>query len=517
MKKKIVTFFSMAIVGAGLGYSQFCLTESPEPDQLSPSEIYARCYAKLTLSPLPSSNAVLTKLRSGTLDNAIEACADLLNKASLTPATGTLKKVDDSEARSVLSTMLMVHNSWFQSPTFVLRRASTSLIHDADEPGLYWTRALFMNGVGADSVVLYNKSLRSIRKRDPADEAITHFQARSVYIYPRNIVGVQQRDPLFRIGFMNDVRLLRTNGDNYSTLDVPDDSLSNFGSLIGIRDQSVLAIPRLILPNVADAEVNNILRDPSRGPNLNVDLHGHQGGGIMGSIAYGLKNSNLLENQLADDYEVIDRRFASRVFQDLLCYQLPVLNADDVQSMVNPNSTYPFQQNNSCLQCHATIDEFAMIQKNLVWASSSQPEATFRDDKPPKGADVLTRFRLPIKATSTEFALKEPHGTLRFRTFAGNKVEIPISNLNQVGEEFAKLDDFYTCAAKRYYRYFTGVDVPLGVESPDALERFHLKIVKDLGMQLKADPKKSLRNLVVNIFKTDAFLSRNYKTKGSVQ
>jgi hypothetical protein len=239
---------------------------------------------------------------------------------------------------------------------------------------------------------------------------------------------------------MNDIKLNARDGANYSFLDVPDAQLSNYGEMIGIRDQTALTIKRLIIPNTGDATANTKLRDPAQGPNLDVDLHSHFGGGVIGSIVYGQKNSNLLDNQLADSYDRIDRRFASRVFQDLLCYQLPVLSAADVESMVKPASEYPFQQSNSCMQCHATIDEFAMIQRNYVWASSSLQPGIFDETKaPPKGAEGLTRFKLPVTVGSTVFALQNPDGELHFRTFSGDKVKMAINAFAQVGNEFAKL------------------------------------------------------------------------------
>lgn len=508
-----VPIFAVIVV---LGFSLTSLTENSTPEAMSPAEIYARCYSKLTLTPVPLEDATLKSLREqGTIDAAETACLDILNKGSL-GIDGKLVASNDSVARAVLSTMQFVHNSWFSAQTIGVRRTAfeNRLIADVDEPALYWTRGLFREGVRADSVLTHNKALRSIRVRSN-DGGATNFQARSFYNYPGVALSetLTQRDPLMRLQFMNDIKLNIRNGDNYSTMDIPDSSLQSFGEIIGVEDQQPLSIKRLILPVIEDAAVNTQLRDPARGPNLDIDLHAHFGGGVLGSIMYGLKNSNLLENQLANGYTMIDRRFASRVFKDLLCYQLPVLLPEDVD--IIENSNFPFQQNKSCMQCHATIDEFAMIQKNYVWASSSAPSAAFIADKPPKGAEILTRFKLPVKSTSTVFALGEPKGTLHFRTFDGKLVKIPITSFADVGRELAKNEDFYTCAAKRYYAYFTGIDVPLGESPKDAVEKSHLNEVKELGAQLKVD--QSLKKLLIGILRSKAFQSRNYQTQGGVK
>lgn len=519
MKIKFAVFWILLVMVGGLIYSPLSFTDIPAPDQMSPSEIYARCYAKLVRKPIVSNDPKLELLRSGTLADAELACIALLDRAGLSASIGQLADKNDIEARAILTTMQMLHNSWFQSQTILLNRAKgeSKLLLDNDEPGLFWTRALFRKTTRADSVLKYDKALKSIRVRED-DGGITNFQARSFFNYVGNVSGVTQRDPLLRLGFMNDIKLSARDGINYSFMDIPNGQLSNFGEMIGIKDQAPLTVKRMIIPNTGDANANSVLRDPTKGPNLDVDLHAHFGGGVIGSIVYGLKNTNFVENQVAASYSQIDRRFASRIFQDLLCYQLPVLQASDVESNVNPKSPFPFQQNNSCMQCHGTIDELALIQRNYVWVSSSLAAGNFDASKaPPKGAEGLTRFKLPVTAGSSVFALQSPEGELHFRTFSGNKVKLPIKSFAEVGNEFAKLDDFYLCAAKRYYKYFTGIDVPLGEEPSDSLERSHLETVKALGQQLQNDPNQNLRVLVGNIFKTEAFQSRNFKSQGSVK
>lgn len=521
MKNKLVLGGTFLLVTAIVGASLTSHTSTPEPDTMSPAEIYARCYAKLVRRPVASDNPILVKIRKGTLQEAEKACGDLIDSVLFTEKN-SIANPEDREARAVLTTFQLLHNSWFQAPTIAMRQAvlESKLIHDVDEPGLFWTRALFKPNTRADSVITYDKAIKSIRVRSN-DGGITHFQARSFFNYPYSsailtAAGLGNRDPLLKIHFMNDIKLAPKDGNNYSAIEVPDSNISQFGEMIGIEDQSPLIIKRMIIPSTGDTATNTLLRDPAKGPNLDIDLHRNFGGGILGSIVYGLKNSNLGINQLANSYSLIDRRFASRIFQDLLCYQLPVLQPEDIEDAdIIPDSVFPFQQNKSCMQCHATIDEFAMIQKNYVWVTSSGTNTNFTVEAPPKGTEAVTRFQLPTSPATKIFALGEPKGTLRFRNFSGQKIRIPISSFAQVGAELAKQEDFYLCAAKRYYQYFTGVDVPLGEAPADALANAHLLTVKNLGYQLKKD--QNLRHLIKTIFESEAFQSRNYKTKGVAQ
>lgn len=519
MKSKFKVLITLILIGSGLIYSQRSFTENAEADQMTPSEIYARCYAKLLRKPAPSNNSILVSLRSGSITDAENACVNLLNKVSLNPKTGLIENPNDPEARSILTTLQLLHNSWFFSNSLAIMNAvaEVKLISDIDEPSLYWTRALLLNGARADSVLTYDKSLKAIRIR-PDESNTTNFQARPFFNYlidggtKNGTIGVNARDPLFRIQFIKDIKLDRLDGDNYSFIDVPDDQLTHFGDMVGVKDQQPLTIERIIPP------LNNLkMDDPSKPPNSNIDLHAHFGGGVLGSTIYQMKNTGLLVNQLPNSYTSIDRRFASRVFQDLLCYQLPVLDSEDVEIIKDPSGTsFAFHQNKSCMQCHATIDEFAMIQKNMTWVESSPAAIIFK--KPSIGAEVVTRFKLPVDKSSKVFALQDPVGELNFKTFNKTKVHIQnIRNLASVGSEFAKLDDFYTCAAKRYYKYFTGIDVPLAKDaetSLNAVEIAHLVAVRKLGLQLKEDPNQKLKNVIISIFKSPVFQSRGYKTQG---
>jgi hypothetical protein len=484
-------------------------SENKSADQMNPSEIYARCYAKLLRKPVPLNDSQLLSLKSGSFDQAESACEALLNRSRL-DQNGNLLTPNDPISREVLNTMVLVHNSWFanQSITLLDSANESKLVLDADEPALYWTQSLLQDQISADSVVTADYSLKSKRIRQD-DGGLSHFQARTFFAYDKNIASVNNRDPLFRLAYMNDIKKPRNDGANYSFLDIPNESISEFGAVIGIQKQPALKVGRLILPALNDKVIHNQLRDPNSGPNREVNLHAHFGGGIIGSIVYGLKNSNMNVSGLANSYSLIDRRFAARLLQDLLCYQLPVLTMDDVQTI--SGTAYPFHKNKACMQCHATMDELAMLNKNFVWAPGSTAPSQFDAAKEkPLGARVVTRFQLPQVNNSNVFALQAPNALFRIRTFGGNEIKVPVSNFKELGQQIAALDDFYTCAAKRYYYYFTGIDIPLQAQPANAQEQIHFEKVLALGKKLKSE--KNLKNIILEIFKSPTFQSRNYLT-----
>ncbi len=498
-----------------------------ELDQMSAPEIYERCYAKLLNKPVPQDNSVLIGLSSKPIQDAENACENLLNLAEFDSTTDQIQNKNGEEAKEILKTFQLLHNSWFSSKVILDDSPIQKLLYDVDEPANYWTRALFRPNTRVDSVLLYNKSLKSIRSR-PDLLTKSHYQVRTFFSYPNNIIGVTRSDLdiLLRVSFIKDMSLVKIkdatiDGRNYDYIDVPNENISQFGDLIGITDQPPLIIPRLLFPLSNNSKIDINLLNPLGGFNYNIDIHKHDGGGILGSNVYAFKNSNLNRGSKAKGYDIIDRRFASRVFEDLLCYQLPILSPQDV--IVYPNSIYPFQRNRSCMQCHATIDEFAMMQRNYIFISNSSFTGSFlkptstpipmAQDPSPIGAQFFARQKLPSDPSSTDFAFSPPAGTLDFRTFSGSRVRANITSFEDVGKILSQQDDFYTCTAKKYYKYFTGIDVQLGSIAKTPLEQQHLDFVSKLGNELKNSSQQSTKELIVKIFKSKAFQSRNYKTE----
>ena len=84
------------------------------------------------------------------------------------------------------------------------------------------------------------------------------------------------------------------------------------------------------------------------------------------------------------------------------------------------------------------------------------------------------------------------NGRFLYRTHNNTLINQPVNDLADLGTLISGMDDYYICAAKRYYRYFTGIDVdlsPMTAAQVSALppdRRFYRNRVVNLGLQLKS-------------------------------
>ncbi len=62
-----------------------------------------------------------------------------------------------------------------------------------------------------------------------------------------------------------------------------------------------------------------------------------------------------------------------------------------------------------------------------------------------------------------DFHLQVPTGKLYFRSLTGALVDKPVSNIASLGDAMSKTDDYYLCAAKRYFQFMTGIEIALTI------------------------------------------------------
>jgi hypothetical protein len=89
--------------------------------------------------------------------------------------------------------------------------------------------------------------------------------------------------------------------------------------------------------------------------------------------------------------------------------------------------------------------------------------------------------------------------------------DVPFKSLNEMGQRLASYNDIYTCAAKRYYRFFTGVDVLTTSVATDPLDKMHQDNVRSLAGTLKST--QSVRAMLLQLFKTSAFKDSGHLTE----
>jgi hypothetical protein len=118
-------------------------------------------------------------------------------------------------------------------------------------------------------------------------------------------------------------------------------------------------------------------------------------------------------------------------------------------------------------------------------------------------------------AADANYHRRPTKGVLYYRAHDGSLVDVSVPSLAALGEAITNKDDFYVCAAKRYYQYFTGVDVNIGdIHDPSAgifltaRDEFHRNRVISLGLQLKQT--QSARSLIESILRMSSYKRQDF-------
>lgn len=491
--------------------------------KLSPSEVFNRCYVKLFKSVVPRTEGLaktlLTKVNNREL-NGPQACAILIDQVEFvdndqkrTAKHSAYPKLTDKENKQLIGNLHNFHNSWFSTKAFNIEGPvgrSTPMLRDIDEPSLYFTRALFGVSVPVSTVFTSQKTLRGMR--EVPGIATTRWQARSFAVTNEEIYGKDK-------GFLLSYGPLTALG----TIPLQDDQVVAFGKLYGVEEVESIIVPQVLAVGISSVSttMQTQIRDAVGSKLKNLDLYEHLGGGILGSQVFIFKNNNLQSPMIAagsnnDPDAVIARRISSRVFQDLLCHQMPTLTEEDVRADVLSNSPHGFRLSASCMTCHTSLDPMAHTFRNFVFyrtSSNSEVSTAVTDAHRMFGTAVAGILKIPEVPGSGAFPLKKPTGALNYRDHVGRLIKKSVNNMDELGLELSKSDDFYRCIAKRYYNFFTGYDVNLSkINRPDSEmteeAKFHRNKVYALGANLKSH--KNISQLIKEIFNVEAFTYRQY-------
>lgn len=480
----------------------------PTPN-MSAGEIYARCYDRFVHAPIAMSDSVYLAVKAGT-KNPTVACMELLQKGNLKSANSQLElnNTNDPLARKVFANMHMLHNSWFQSRTFSIFTNQTLNVLDLEQPALYYTRSLFRPNTSVRDVLTLNGGLSGVRKAPLGAPVINHFKV----LFPT------APNSLFTFGSEN-----FSSPMNPILTTVSNDIQTQAGDLVGIRTAPSL-IHQTFTSRLgaadrrgpAAADQNNTQIDQellylSKQPE---NINQHFGGGILGSPVFILQNTNLERNMVAYKEYNNHRRLASRIFENILCHQLPTLVDADVSTI--PGSPHAFENSKSCMQCHASIDPVARAYKKIVVHQSHRNANT-------AVSNIVSLLQLGADHTGTaaanfDWAMKPIDAKLYYRGLKDTNAAAKPANLNvtSLADLGAKLSDpntnvgydFYACTAKRYYEYFTGINVEMRPTTQEnSVMVYHRSLILNLANSLKANG--SLQTLVENIVKSAPFRMRN--------
>jgi hypothetical protein len=538
--------------------------EAPTDSQteLSDLALFHRCYGHLTRKRLPARPNPTTqplaaqlrqKVQSGAL-SGVDACVQLLQSARLDAAGNLLN--DTPEGRLVLQNFQLYHSTWFPSDNFqsVLTEGehytNTGDIHDPTQPALFFTHALF--GPNADFAEVVTGSTPMEALRDPASnssknnfnstqaqnndylafnwQAFEEAKARCLAT-PPPAEGKGPCQAALRLGnFAQKVTAAVSPGG------APMNPLfTQKGHLIGVRPMSSAKLAQTAvlfaqLPaNVSDV---NTLIPATTWQKFQFAYNRSQGGGILGTPSFLILNWGRDRKQMMDGGVAMPRRWSRSIFNTLLCRDLPVLRPSDtlpiVMSEAKRGAKLSFRQGATCMSCHASVDPMGAVARDLSLREANTPGDTgvnsmhmgkWFPGQNAKGANAdlalassagSVRTLLDLTDADPDFSRRPATGLLHYRTFDGLKVAQPVTGIAGLGAALAQQDDVYVCAAKRYFAFFTGINVPLydigdparatALSASDAKYRDY--VIK-LGRRLKE--KKRLEDVLVDILSTKLY------------
>jgi hypothetical protein len=465
----------------------FATTAKSEP--LTARGLYYRCYAHFTGQKSPLSDPGLGALTAGSsVNDAVDQCMSLLARADL-GEDGEIKLKSgpdvDPVGRSILQTFHNFHNGWFSAWDLRGSRfCETHEIYDTAEPSLHMSRNLFTNADFSE-VITASGTYETIRRSDPGLTQgymvnCEKYKERSKWVFKKSTPAVVWSPKTTRLGQLVGIEPLDTSTEE--TLD-------------GLFLQWNHFTAKVIKPH-----------DPI-------------GAGVIGTIPYLLLNMGTeQDDEPANGGLQMPRRWSKSVIKDLLCRNLPVLRGVDVAADVqsSESTAIPFRQGQSCMQCHATMDNLAGGIRHLRKGVSAYgfefadgvTQHIYAYDH------TLTTSEISPVENDAQFHLRQPKGRFRFRTYEGQLKNEGFSNLNELGAIIASTKDFYLCAAKKYYQFFTGIDVSIhdfsdpAAPSAGSEELFHRNLLVKLGTSLQSH--QNLQRLVRDIISSPVYRNRGF-------
>jgi len=444
---------------------------------------YNRCYAQFTRAAMPSNDARVPLIKAKTW-TGVQACMDLLKKAQLN-TSGRIKSNSngdsDLEGMQILSTFQKFHMSWFSNHSWAdsasnlnsYYRGTYDLFYSG-EPALLMTNALFNTNVPYSTVVTSDNAYEAIRS-NPSNNVYS----RSVYSKYEYFGTKSERlewSPAERI---------------------------EVGNIIGIKPMNSDEVPYLYDVKASNAEY----KLPS-------------GGGVLGSNPFFMLNQGrdilAKTNGGAGTY----RRWSKYVYKDVLCREIPVIRSADVTFLRQklPTSALPFRNGNSCLQCHFSIDGLAGAVRNktvtrtgkdLQTAALTNVHSLVVHNYSP--TEAPENF-LEKSDEDLNFYKRPATANLVFRTFEGVFYNKQVTGVEEAGRALSELDDLYVCAASRYYRFLTGVNVEIRdftdtmspvMDSTDEIK--YRDLVIKLGKNLKKH--QSLNKMIEEIIASPLYIT----------
>jgi hypothetical protein len=487
-------------MGKSFRILQFAILISVTAEGLCSTEVarFYRCAGQFARLVPSKSDPLLTAVKTGTM-TGVEACIELLEKANLSTENGKISHGDaagvggyDSIGVNVLKTFNDFHRTWFPNLNMRIDGGclGTEDVYDKGAMGYFLTRSLFSSRPFKD-VVTSDKMLKAIRHSE----------------FPRTTW------PLRRISSGGSQRQLNIVYGPHANPVPWNVQLSELGILVGLEE-------------VAPAPLNYNER-PSAAESPSMDVLASHGGGVLGLPPFLIINMGFERYQRPDGGLHVQRRWSRQVVQSLLCRDFPLIRTRDALNYVDKtgSSSLPFRTGISCMGCHASMDPMARVIRNIK-LDASKGSCTNNQD-----GVYVTRSAHPdlaahpnedagwIDYTDKDFWRRPSSGNLLLRSHDGSLINKKVHSLHDLGAAIADTDDLYLCAASRYVRFLTGVNLPLfdkgDPSSPKITdkEKKYYELLNQLARDLKEH--QDLKKLISSIISHEIYLAPNSLEKPS--
>lgn len=490
-----------------------------EQPRLPERKMLSRCYFHLTGHQLKSSDPLWGQLKNR---SAVSICSELLGSLKL-GADGVLVQPNNTVQRKILKQFAdfhrtWIHGSWVFQNTFPDSYGGGVDIYDVQEPALYLTRNL-ATSEHYSKVLQGNNTAVGIRDNTKLIPALP--AAAGGFLRPSRTTVNGTEGPNLNSTIINYTTSSSFGLADLLALPVP---LIQMGEIYGIEMRSYVGTP--LLPVIWTEPYTAVATSTTEGVTVPQAFMANRGGGAIGSVPYIMLNLGHGFDYKADGAAKLPRRYILSVFDDFLCRQGPFVRGSDVSIWLSAKNDAPgFRKSESCLRCHASLDQSAMVLRNLRFGGTANaPSNAISDYRTPPvlltyNADQASPTEFWPSSSQTNFHRSAPAGKLYMRNIDGAIVDVGLSNLENLGQSLANTPDYYACAAARYFEYFTNNKVqlldPYDISNNDYMESLTVKekamrdFVLGLGRSLRSEGG-TLKKLVIQIMESDYYSRANF-------
>jgi hypothetical protein len=511
--------FSLRPIACALLLFNYCSNSLAGLPGLSEKDVLQRCYTQVTGMRLGASSALWNQLNQ---ERATSICLKMIEGIQL-DANGILTTQDNRLSRAILKQFIDFHRTWFDQQwahlgSFPDEHWGGVDVYDPQEPALFLTRNLFVRDHYSK---LLSGSRTAIAVRDGSTLIPSLAPEAGGFLRLSRIATHSHEGPT-----------LNSNSITYTTESLYDETtalhletpLVQMGEPVGINLTNYQNGP--LLPVVWTDIYSKNASFQSDGISLPQAFLSNRGGGALGSVPYLILNFGHGFDYLSDGAAKLPRRYILSVFKNFLCRQGPFVRTSDVAPWKSNLAAAPaFRKSDACLRCHTTLDQSALALRNFRLAGTANTKLnSFLDYRTPP---ILATYNVdpafqPLEfwpaVGDPNFHRTKPDGRLYFRSITGELINVPVDSLETLGQRLSETPDYFACAAKRYFEFFTHNKIELFDpydpsndtlnESISPLDREMKSFVLALGQELQSTG--SLNNLIKRIIESDYYRQGNF-------